>query len=233
MATCEQYCADDQRVIVDRGRYQIIDSVGKILAAADTTRSLIEVVANLNLVSAEVDYETDETESLGLNAPRPHANQSSPRNGIPESTGTLDSVSGEAATIVSGNGVGAETASQDNSSPGGRVPGSTGAREVTGNAGDGLGDEGGIAAPRRELYRLAENHDDFFNNSTPQERAELSIAALRVRKEIKESGRPITDSDREVLSRFNGFGGLPGLFNASTYQYTMQRRELLEVVTQE
>jgi N12 class adenine-specific DNA methylase/phage/plasmid primase-like uncharacterized protein len=60
----------------------------------------------------------------------------------------------------------------------------------------------------------------------PDRRLRLNLDALRLRKELLESNRNVTDEDRETLSKYTGWGGLSSIFEQH-YGYNKDRSELV------
>ncbi len=60
-----------------------------------------------------------------------------------------------------------------------------------------------------------------------------NIAAIRLVKELIESGRKATPAEQNVLAQYVGWGGLPQAFDASNAKWTKEHAELKEVQTKE
>lgn len=59
----------------------------------------------------------------------------------------------------------------------------------------------------------------------PERRLKLNLDALRLRKELLDTNRSVTDEDRNVLSKYTGWGGLSSIFGQH-YGYNKDRSEL-------
>ena len=62
------------------------------------------------------------------------------------------------------------------------------------------------------------------------ERVAHNLAVIRLLRDLRERGAAPTDSEREVLMRWAGWGAVPDLFDATVARYTAQRDELITLL---
>jgi N12 class adenine-specific DNA methylase len=62
------------------------------------------------------------------------------------------------------------------------------------------------------------------------ERVAHNLAVIRLLQDLRECRAVPTDSEREVLMRWAGWGAVPGLFDAEVDRYSAQREELLRLL---
>ena len=61
--------------------------------------------------------------------------------------------------------------------------------------------------------------DDTLGVGTPSQRYQNNIAAIRLLKQLESEGRLATPEDREILSRYVGWGGLADCFEETNRNY--------------
>lgn len=64
-------------------------------------------------------------------------------------------------------------------------------------------------------------------------RIDLNLQALELSNKIEDEGREATLEEKNILSTYSGWGGMPGMFNYSDYKYTTQRHKLTSLVSRE
>ena len=67
----------------------------------------------------------------------------------------------------------------------------------------------------------------------PKQRCSWNLDALRLLKELEESGRGATKDEQQVLSRYVGWGGLSQVFDEEHMEWTRERQEMKELLTPE
>lgn len=94
--------------------------------------------------------------------------------------------------------------------------------------------EGDAEAPRRPdavrptatNYRITTTDADAINRSGNATKIENNVAAIKVLKELKESGEQATREQQAVLVKYVGWGGLPQIFD-SDHKHHERLKELL------
>ncbi len=69
---------------------------------------------------------------------------------------------------------------------------------------------------------------ESFAPTTPTERYNANVAAIKLMKQLVESGSAASKADMEVLRRFTGWGGLGDAFNENSYKYNELRSLLTD-----
>lgn len=75
--------------------------------------------------------------------------------------------------------------------------------------------------------------DGRIISGTPETRAKNNIEAIRVLREIQESGRAATVREQEILARYVGWGAVPQLFAGNTPEWRAMQDELRSLLTDE
>ena len=60
---------------------------------------------------------------------------------------------------------------------------------------------------------------------------QYNIEALRIVRQLQKENRTATLPEKEKLARFSGWGGCPHVFNESDTDYTLERKEIKELLT--
>jgi N12 class adenine-specific DNA methylase len=84
--------------------------------------------------------------------------------------------------------------------------------------------------PKGENYRLLDSRDRWEGDKT---RYADNVAAIKTLKLIENENREATSEEKNVLSRYVGWGGLPNAFNGADSSWIKEYRELNDLLTPE
>lgn len=131
------------------------------------------------------------------------------------------------------------------------VQSGSGAQETTGRTGEEAGQEGGgtdsgrTGGSESPVRNSRHRYDDSVKRNThnnrvskgevvypktPAARYKANVAAIRLLKELQDSGKKATKEQMAVLRQYTGWGGLGGYFNN---EYSPEHRELKSLLTDE
>lgn len=207
-----------------------------ILNTGDTFVSPVEITRNIAVqqrsnLNEDSDYETSRNatsttesmgfnreESLGVNAPNEIARASTDKR-------LGDNVVKFAREDHNGNGDDDEPPHDPAPGPGGG--GISGADKLSSSdTSSSTGNSIGRSAPRTRgvSFQLSETLESDVAKG-PEHRKRLNIEALEVRKDLLNSGVPASNEQKEILSRYTGWGGLSSVF--SQYGYNRDKSDLI------
>lgn len=83
------------------------------------------------------------------------------------------------------------------------------------------------------MYYLSQKAEDGLR-ATPKVRYENNRKALTLLKEIQQQNRTPSDSEKEILASFNGWGALAQVFNLNPEDWTGRaQQDLKQILTPE
>ncbi len=85
-------------------------------------------------------------------------------------------------------------------------------------------------ANKGQNYKIT---DYNFNVAGPKERFKNNVAAIRLLKELEESGAQATPEQQEVLAKYVGWGGISMAFEPFRENWTEEYKELKELLTED
>ena len=89
----------------------------------------------------------------------------------------------------------------------------------------------GIQAEKEaKNFRITNNELGFGG---PKEKYKNNVAAIRTLKQIESENRSATDEEKEILSQYVGWGGIPDAFNENADNWSKEYDELKELLTEE
>ncbi|EEX64619.1 PLxRFG domain-containing protein [Vibrio metoecus] len=96
-------------------------------------------------------------------------------------------------------------------------------------------DSGERSVSRDAIERLALDEVDNLANGTATQRIAANIAAIRLMKDLTQSGMPATLEQKKVLAQYVGWGGLASVFDNSNTSKSQQaaHQELKALLTEE
>ncbi|EJL6905267.1 PLxRFG domain-containing protein [Vibrio cholerae] len=98
-----------------------------------------------------------------------------------------------------------------------------------------LPDSGERSVSRDAIERLALDEVDSLANGTATQRIAANIAAIRLMKDLTQSGMPATLEQKKVLAQYVGWGGLASVFDNTNTSKSQQaaHQELKTLLTEE
>ncbi len=98
-----------------------------------------------------------------------------------------------------------------------------------------LPDSGERSVSRDAIERLALDEVDNLANGTATQRIAANIAAIRLMKDLTQSGMPATLEQKKVLAQYVGWGGLASVFDNTNTSKSQQvaHQELKTLLTEE
>ncbi|EJM7233455.1 PLxRFG domain-containing protein [Vibrio cholerae] len=98
-----------------------------------------------------------------------------------------------------------------------------------------LPDSGERSVSRDAIERLALDEVDNLANGTATQRIAANIAAIRLMKDLSQSGMPATLEQKKVLAQYVGWGGLASVFDNTNTSKSQQvaHQELKTLLTEE
>ncbi|MGU3229941.1 PLxRFG domain-containing protein [Vibrio cholerae] len=98
-----------------------------------------------------------------------------------------------------------------------------------------LPDSGERSVSRDAIERLALDEVDHLANGTATQRIAANIAAIRLMKDLTQSGMPATLEQKKVLAQYVGWGGLASVFDNTNTSKSQQaaHQELKTLLTEE
>lgn len=84
---------------------------------------------------------------------------------------------------------------------------------------------------KKEKGRLFRIKDEHLGEGTPLQKIRWNIDAIRTLKEIENIPTIVTDEQKEILSKYVGWGGLPDIFDDRKNNWEAERKELKELLT--
>lgn len=91
-------------------------------------------------------------------------------------------------------------------------------------------------AQEQSVVNTASNYvitDNELGVSTPSQRLENNMNAIRTLKRLEQNGQQATPEEQEIISRYTGWGALQDIFDTNSDRYSEQRAELKSLLTEE
>ena len=87
---------------------------------------------------------------------------------------------------------------------------------------------GNIESTSNKVLERVHLEDERLSTRT---KIQYNIEALRIVRKLQKENRTATLPEKEKLARFSGWGGCPHVFNESDTDYTLERKEIKELLT--
>lgn len=220
-------------VVWDRGDYALHGPKGEVKFNGNFA-VMMDRLASEALTNNEVNNGND-PELMGADNPQSYAEPATPSDSRVNEERAVGGVSGGTPATTGGQSERTGRPDPVTTPADIELPGAIEPREPASDASQGHRPTGIVAGAGNKRFQLSAEHDEFFKGTTALVRAEHSLTALQLRKEINDSGRDITPDDKEILSRYTGFAGIAQVFdNNSHYGRAAEiRRGLSAAVTTE